>query len=172
MLRAILPLLVALVASCTTYKEFDPVTGQKVIDFSTNANIGITTSKIAESNSATQGIPLLGGGYRNDILTEADENQMGLASLEVGQMKMTGTVDHSTTADVTGGWVWRTFRSALTGWVFGEGIGAYRDVQLADEVTERTVKEISATETIELGKQQSEVASEQIASETAVELAP
>lgn len=109
-------------SSCTVYKEFDTVTGNQVLAFRTNANVGITTSKIDESNSSSNGIAALSGGFTNDTLTEAKENTESNSSIQVGQLTMTGTVDHSTPMDVAGGWTWRIIRSIVTGNVLQGGI--------------------------------------------------
>ncbi len=108
--------------SCTVYKEFDTVTGNQVLSFRTNANIGVTTSRIDESNSSSTGISALSGGFSNDTLTEAKENQQAISSIQVGQLRMTGTIDHSTPVDVAGGWAWRIIRSVVTGSVFEKAI--------------------------------------------------
>lgn len=166
-------LLACLLASCTTYKEFDPVTGRKTIAFTTNANIGITTSKVDESDSSTTGgaMPIVGGGYRNDTLTEAKENSSP-ASLTIGQLALNGTIDHSTIADEVGGWTWRTVRSIITGTVFREGISAWEADKLATTGAEVSKSQISAGTTQAVDANATAVAIKKIDSETAIALEP
>lgn len=100
-------------SACTVYR------GQGEF-FATSANIGITTSKIAEDDSQSSG--LLSGGFQNDLLVESAV--VPGSSLKVGSLEIHGPIDHSTPLDTAGHWTWRTLRSIVTGRVFSDLIGA------------------------------------------------
>lgn len=124
--------LAALVPGCVTYySETDPTTGATTT-FASTSNIGFTTDKIAESNSTTGGVPLLNGSYANDTLTEAHVPANTTVGLTVGRMQINGPIDNSTPLDTGLGWLWRTARTIATGKVFEAGIGAFKDMNIAD----------------------------------------
>lgn len=148
--RLTLLILLVLGVGCTTYKQYDPNTGLLTHDFSTSGNLGISTSKVSESNSSsTDGIPLLGGSFANDMLTEARPTSDPSAppTVRVGDMELVGTLDHSTMVDTAGHWTWRAIRSIVTGKVFLEGIGAWEADKLAGHrVNETKIVTAGATE--------------------------
>ena len=128
--RILLLCLVSLCASCTStsYTTYGP-SGEKLSEFKTTANVGIATSKIAESGSqGNSSGNLLGGfGYDNDMLTEARPTAI---TQEPGIIfpdgtQITGTLDHSTLADVQGHWLWRNVRSIATALVFWKGLSVW-----------------------------------------------
>lgn len=131
------------VVSCTTYKEFDPNTGRQTIAFKTSGNIGFTTSKVSSSTSQG-GIPII-GSYGNNISTVAVENQAGQqAGIKVGQLAITGTMDHGTPLDYTGQWIWRTIRSVITGQVFLKGLDVVKETTLSDNASAVETSRINA----------------------------
>lgn len=160
-------------SSCTSYKEFDPTTGNQTIAFSTMGNIGVTTSHTGDSNSATNGgIPLLGGGYANKDIMVAVENTQAPPALEVGQLKIQGTVDHSTMADSLGGWTWRVVRTVVTGAVFKEGISAWRADKLAGHNEALGLAKVGANERVAVTREGTKVALAKTNAETAIALKP
>lgn len=168
----ILWLLMAM-SGCTRYKEFDPLTGNQTIAFATMGNIGVTTSHTGDSNSATNGgIPILGGGYANKDIMVAVENTQAPPALEVGKLKIQGTVDHSTMADSLGGWTWRVVRTVVTGAVFKEGISAWRADKLAGHTEATDLARIGANERVAVTREGTKVALAKTSSETAIALKP
>ena len=160
-------------SGCTSYKEFDPNTGNQTIAFSTMGNIGVTTSHAGDSNSATNGgLPILGGGYVNKDMMVAVENVQAPPALEVGKLKIQGTVDHSTMADTLGGWTWRVVRTVVTGAVFKEGIGAWKADKIAGHNETLGLAKVGANERVTVTREGTKVALAKTNSETAIALKP
>lgn len=146
MLRALITSLIILAGvgcSSTQYSTFDPVSGQKVTEFKTTANVGIVpTGGGRASGSASTGAGvggfLPGFGYKDQATMAFVEGYNGGEAPGItfpDGTKITGVLDHSTVADVKGHWAWRTARSALTYLAFKTGVGAWADDKLAGHAT-------------------------------------
>lgn len=173
--RLIILFAVIALVGCTRYREYDPVTGRRTVAFATTGNLGITTDQTSGSDSRAGdggGIPLLSGGFRNDDRQVARENERATPSLAVGQMTLTGTLDHSTMVDQAGGWIWRGLRTVVTGDVFKTGLRTWGANRAAEAATTTELARIQSGEAIALDSNATAVATEQIRAETAVQLAP
>jgi len=87
-------------------------------------NTGFTTQNVTDSNSATKGIPLLGGGFDNER-EQIPQDSSQETKITVGSITVAGVVDQGTPIDNSLGWVWRSIRTIVTGKVFITGLEEY-----------------------------------------------
>tara|TARA_R110000796_G_C14571530_1_gene435791 strand:- start:30700 stop:31545 length:846 start_codon:yes stop_codon:yes gene_type:complete len=159
-------------SSCTSYTQYDAQTGHKTHSFTSTGNFGYTTDQIAERQSNTGGINVLGGSNAADILTEARENEQGLATLTIGDMEITGTIDHSTWLEVAGDKTRQIIRDIVTGKVLGAAIDGLLQSDLAETAAGTDALNIESSTTRALSQDATKIAKDQIASDTAQALAP
>lgn len=135
-------LLCLFAVSCgTKYEEF-AANGQPLYKFSTYGNLGIATDKLGEDGSSTRGIPLLGGGYQSDTLTEAKETHSTPPSITIGEnFSITGTLDHSTPTDAAGHHVVQGVKSMFRFLTYWKGLDVFEGIETGSQAKDVAIND-------------------------------
>lgn len=93
---AVLYALLVLTSGCTIYREFDPGTGRRVIDFRTAANFNAVTDEVLEDRNAI-GAGVNSGSVNQDRLLDMEAiAPAAVPVIQAGGLTISAVVDHST----------------------------------------------------------------------------